>query len=87
VAEAAVVAAKHPKWDERPVLIVVPRGGKSVDAASVLALYEGRVPKWWLPDSVVVLDELPHTATGKLQKTALRLRFRDHFAGSEQTTS
>jgi len=87
VAEAAVVAARHPKWDERPVLIVVPRAGKSVDPTSVLALYEGKVPKWWLPDSVVVLDELPHTATGKLQKTALRLRFRDHYVGSDQTAS
>ena len=87
VAEAAVVAARHPKWDERPVLIVVPRTGKSVDPASVLALYEGKVPKWWLPDSVVVLDELPHTATGKLQKTALRLRFRDHYVGSGLTAS
>jgi len=87
VAEAAVVAARHPKWDERPVLIVVPRAGKSVDPASLLALYEDKVPKWWLPDSVVVLDELPHTATGKLQKTALRLRFRDHYTLSKQTVS
>jgi fatty-acyl-CoA synthase len=87
VAEAAVVAARHPKWDERPVLIVVPRTGKSVDTASVLALYDGKVPKWWLPDSIVVLDELPHTATGKLQKNALRLRFRDHYVGGEQTAS
>ncbi len=87
VAEAAVVAACHPKWDERPVLIVVPRTGRDVDPASVLALYEGKVPKWWLPDSVVVLDELPHTATGKLQKTALRLRFRDHYVGGGAAAS
>ncbi len=81
VAEAAVVAATHPKWDERPVLIVVPRAGAVIDPASVLAIYEGRVPKWWLPDAVVVQDALPHTATGKIQKLVLRARFRDHLAG------
>jgi 3-(methylthio)propionyl---CoA ligase len=79
VAEAAVIGARHPKWDERPVLIVVPRGGCHIDTTSLLAVYEGQVPKWWLPDSVVVLDELPHTATGKIQKAALRARFRDHY--------
>ena len=79
VAEAAVVAARHPKWDERPLLIVVPRAGSTLDPAAVLAVYEGKVPKWWLPDAVLVLDELPHTATGKLLKTALRARFRDHL--------
>ncbi len=84
VAEAAVVAARHPKWDERPVLIVVPRGAAAIEPASVLAVYEGKVPRWWLPDSVVVLPELPHTATGKIQKTALRARFRDHYAGVDR---
>jgi fatty-acyl-CoA synthase len=79
VAEAAVVAARHPKWDERPLLLVVPRPGHTVDPASVLGLYEGQVAKWWLPDAVVVLDELPHTATGKLLKTSLRDRFRDYY--------
>ncbi len=79
VAEAAVVAATHAKWDERPLLLVVPRQGHSIDAASVLAIYEGRVPKWWLPDAVVSVPELPHTATGKLQKTALRGKWRDYY--------
>jgi acyl-CoA synthetase (AMP-forming)/AMP-acid ligase II len=79
VAEAAVIAAIHPKWDERPLLLVVPAPGKTVDPASVLALYEGKVAKWWLPDEVVVVAELPHTATGKLLKTSLRTRFRDHY--------
>ena len=82
VAEAAVVAARHPKWDERPLLLVVPRPGHSVDPDSVLQIYQGRVPKWWLPDAVVVVTELPHTATGKLLKTALRHQYRDHFAQS-----
>ena len=79
VAEAAVVAATHAKWDERPVLIVVPRPGRVIDPASVLAMYQGKVANWWVPDAVVVLDELPHTATGKIQKTVLRDRFRGHL--------
>ena len=83
VAEAAVVAATHPKWDERPLLLVVPRPGHTVDPASVLRLYEGQVAKWWLPDAVVVVDELPHTATGKLLKTELRSRYREYY----QTTT
>jgi 3-(methylthio)propionyl---CoA ligase len=82
VAEAAVVAAHHPKWDERPVLIVVPRQGRTIDPEGVLDVYAGKVPKWWLPDAVVVVPELPHTATGKLQKTTLRARYRDHLLAS-----
>jgi acyl-CoA synthetase (AMP-forming)/AMP-acid ligase II len=79
VAEAAVVAALHPKWDERPLLLVVARPGHTIDPASVLQIYQGRVPKWWLPDEVLVVAELPHTATGKLLKTDLRTRYRDHY--------
>ena len=79
VAEAAVVAATHPKWDERPLLLVVPRPGHTVDPASVLRVYQGQVAKWWLPDAVVVVDQLPHTATGKLLKTDLRSRYRDYY--------
>ncbi len=79
VAEAAVIAATHKKWDERPLLLVVAAPGKTVDPASVLALYEGKVAKWWLPDEVLVVPELPHTATGKLLKTALRTQFKDHY--------
>ena len=83
VMEAAVIAARHAKWDERPLLLVVPRPGRTVDPASVLQVYEGKVAKWWLPDAVVVLDALPHTATGKLLKTALRSRYRDYLLGQE----
>ncbi len=79
VAEAAIVAARHPKWDERPLLIVVARPGRSIDKNDLLRLYEGKVPKWWLPDDVVVVAELPHSATGKLQKTALRERFQTYL--------
>ena len=77
VAEAAIVAARHPKWDERPLLIVVAKPGRTVDAAEVLGMYAGRVAKWWVPDEVVVVEELPHTATGKLNKLVLRQQFRD----------
>ena len=81
VAEAAVIASRHPKWDERPLLLVVPRPGHAVDPAAVLGVYEGQVAKWWLPDEVIVVPELPHTATGKVLKTALRDRYRDHYLG------
>ncbi len=77
VAEAAIVAARHPKWDERPLLIVVAKPGREIDGAAMLASYDGRVAKWWVPDQVVVVDELPHTATGKINKLALRQQFRD----------
>ncbi|HEY8289071.1 MAG TPA: long-chain-fatty-acid--CoA ligase, partial [Acetobacteraceae bacterium] len=79
VLEAAVIAARHPKWDERPLLLVVPRPNHTVDPAAVLRAYEGKVAKWWLPDAVLVVEELPHTATGKLLKTALRTHYRDHY--------
>ena len=79
VAEAAVIAARHPKWDERPLLLVLPRPGHTIDPASVLRIYEGKIAKWWLPDAVLVVSELPHTATGKLLKTALRARYKDHY--------
>jgi len=79
VLEAAVVAARHPKWDERPLLIVVAKPGRTIDPADVLKIYDGKVAKWWLPDEVIVVDELPHTATGKLQKNTLRDKYRDRF--------
>ncbi|HXT79182.1 MAG TPA: 3-(methylthio)propionyl-CoA ligase [Acetobacteraceae bacterium] len=82
VLEAAVIAARHPKWDERPLLLVVPRPNHTIDPDSVLRAYEGKVAKWWLPDTVLVVEELPHTATGKLLKTALRTRYRDHYLTS-----
>jgi 3-(methylthio)propionyl---CoA ligase len=83
VAEAGVVAARHPKWDERPLLVVVPKQGRSVTPEAVLSVYEGKIPKWWLPDAVVIAADLPHTATGKLQKTALRAMYQDYFMGQQ----
>ena len=78
VLEAAVIAAKHPKWDERPLLVVVRKPGQEIDRETLLRYYEGKVAKWWIPDDVVFLDELPHTATGKLNKLKLRDQLRDH---------
>ena len=78
-----MIAARHQRWIERPLLLVVPREGSAVDPQSVLALYEGKVARWWLPDAVLVVEELPHTATGKLQKTTLRARYQDHLLGKE----
>lgn len=83
VAEAAVVASRHPKWDERPLLIVVAKPGHTIDVAGVLKIYDGKIAKWWLPDAVIVVDELPHTATGKLQKNALRTKYQDHYMRTE----
>jgi fatty-acyl-CoA synthase len=79
--EAAVIGVPHPKWDERPLLIVVAKPGAEVTKADVLAHLAPRIAKWWTPDDVVFVDELPHTATGKLLKTELRERFRGHLAG------
>ena len=81
VAEAAVIAARHPTWAERPLLIVAAKPDRTIDAVALLRIYDGKVPTWWRPDAVLVLDELPHGATGKLQKSVLRERHADHFIG------
>ena len=82
VAEAAIIAAHHPKWDERPLLLVVPKAGRTIDTAALLRDYTGHVPKWWLPDAVLAVEELPHTATGKINKLALRTRYGQHYMGA-----
>jgi fatty-acyl-CoA synthase len=78
VAEAAVIGVAHPKWDERPLLIVVKKAGQDVTREQLLDFMRDKIAKWWLPDDVVFVDSLPHTATGKLLKTKLREDFRDH---------
>lgn len=78
VAEAAVIGVAHPKWQERPLLLVVRRPGASVESQDVLDHLGARIAKWWLPDQVLFVDALPHTATGKLLKTKLREQYRDH---------
>ncbi|GAA0763034.1 fatty-acid--CoA ligase [Ideonella azotifigens] len=78
VHEAAVIACKHPKWDERPLLVVVPKPGMSPTREDLLGFFEGRIAKWQIPDDVAIVAELPHTATGKLQKLKLREQFKQH---------
>jgi fatty-acyl-CoA synthase len=78
VAEAAVIGVRHPKWDERPLLVVVPRKEGAPSRDELLDFLRPKVAKWWLPDDVVFVDEIPHTATGKIQKTTLRETFRDY---------
>jgi len=78
VAEAAVIGIRHPKWDERPLLVVVMKTGESMGKDEILGYMQGKIAKWWMPDDVVFVDEIPHTATGKIQKTTLRERFKDY---------
>ena len=78
VAEAAVIGIVHPKWDERPLLVIVKKAGASVSKEDLLKFFEGKIAKWWMPDDVAFVDQLPHTATGKLLKTKLREDFKDY---------
>jgi len=78
VVEAAVIGVFHPKWNERPLLLVVKKPGASLTRDEMLKFYEGKIAKWSTPDDVVFVDELPHTATGKLSKKALRETYKSH---------
>ncbi|MEA3039678.1 MAG: hypothetical protein QOE79_2191 [Sphingomonadales bacterium] len=82
VAEAAAVGVKHPKWDERPILLVVRKEGADVTPQAIVEHLAGHVAKWWLPDEILFVESLPHTATGKLLKTALREQYRDYQLSS-----
>ncbi|MCU5780748.1 AMP-dependent synthetase and ligase [Alcanivorax balearicus MACL04] len=87
VAEAAVIAIPHEKWQERPLMVVVKRAGAQVDEDEIMAHLAERVVKWWLPDDIVFVDELPHTATGKLLKTKLREQFAGYRPRREAVRS
>jgi len=78
IAEAAVIGVHHPKWDERPIVVAVKRAGQEVSREELLRFYEGKIAKWWMPDDVVFVSELPHTATGKLSKLTLRQQLKDY---------
>jgi fatty-acyl-CoA synthase len=78
IAEAAVIGIKHPKWDERPIVVAVKKPGKDLSKEELLRFYEGKIAKWWMPDDVVFVNELPHTATGKLSKLTLRQQLKDY---------
>jgi len=78
VAMAACIAARHPKWDERPLLVVMKKPGMDVTREELIAFYDGKIAKWWTPDDVVFVDSIPLGATGKMQKIKLREQFKDH---------
>lgn len=78
IAEAAAIGIPHPKWDERPILVCVAKPGMDVTADEVVAHLTDKVARWWLPDAIEFVDEIPHTGTGKISKKDLRERFRDY---------
>ena len=78
VAEAAVIGVSHPKWDERPLLVIALKKGETVTKEELLEFMHGKIAKWWMPDDVVFVEDIPHTATGKIQKITLRQRFKDY---------
>ncbi len=78
VSQAACIGVAHPKWDERPLLLVVRRPEQELSAAGLLSFFEGKIAKWWMPDDVVFVESLPTGATGKIQKNKLREQFKDY---------
>jgi fatty-acyl-CoA synthase len=83
VAEAAVIGVAHPRWDERPLLVIVKKPGAEPTKQDLLSFMEGKIAKWWMPDDVAFVDEIPHTATGKIQKTTLREQFKGYRLPTE----
>jgi acyl-CoA synthetase (AMP-forming)/AMP-acid ligase II len=82
VAEAAVIGVPHPKWDERPLLIIVPKPDRQPTKEAILAFMEGKIAKWWMPDEVMFMKEIPHTATGKISKKTLREELKEFRFGN-----
>jgi acyl-CoA synthetase (AMP-forming)/AMP-acid ligase II len=78
IAEAAVIGVAHPKWTERPLLVVTKAEGEDISKEDLLAYFDGKVATWWIPNDVVFVDELPHTATGKVKKIELRKQFAEY---------
>jgi acyl-CoA synthetase (AMP-forming)/AMP-acid ligase II len=78
VLQAACIGIYHPKWDERPLLLVVKRPGMEVTREALMAFFEGKVAKFWMPDDVSFIDALPMGATGKIQKNKLREQFKEY---------
>ena len=78
VAEAAVIGVAHPKWTERPLLVIVAAEGQDIGKQELLDFFKGKVADWWIPNDVAFVDELPHTATGKIKKIELRRQFADY---------
>jgi 3-(methylthio)propionyl---CoA ligase len=78
VAQAACIGIAHPKWDERPLLLVIKRPDHDVTREALLQFFEGKIAKFWMPDDVVFVDALPVGATGKIQKNKLREQFKEY---------
>ena len=87
VQESAVIGIEHPKWDERPLLVIVKNEGAEVTKEEILEYLEGKIAKWWMPDDVAFVDEIPHTATGKIQKLTLRQQFADYKLPTADTAA
>jgi fatty-acyl-CoA synthase len=89
VLEACVIGVKHKKWDERPLLFIVAQNGALnsglVDKESVFKFLADKVAKWWMPDDIIFIDQLPHTATGKLQKRTLRDQYWNYLVDAEKS--
>ena len=79
VHEAAVIGAKHPKWDERPIVIAVRKKDRPVSKEDILSFLDGKIARWWTPDDIIFVESLPHTSTGKLHKTVLRSAYENHL--------
>ena len=73
-----MIGIAHPKWDERPLLVIVLKKDQTATKEEILGFMQGKIAKWWMPDDVVFVNEIPHTATGKIQKMALRDQFKDY---------
>ena len=81
IKEACVIGVPHAKWDERPILLIVSKEKRTINVDNILSFLEDKVPKWWLPDDIILVDSLPHTATGKLLKSELREKYKDYLKG------
>ena len=84
LSECCVIGARHPKWDERPILLAIKTPGASVSEQDVLNYLDDKIVKWWMPDAVIFVEELPHTATGKLHKLPLRQQYENYLLENQQ---
>jgi acyl-CoA synthetase (AMP-forming)/AMP-acid ligase II len=83
VAQAAVIGVAHPKWDERPLLLITPKPGTTPNMSDILAFFKGKVANWWTPDEVIVMESFPIGGTGKIQKGELREKFKGYKLPTE----
>ena len=73
-----MIGLDHSKWSERPLLIIIQKEGRNASKEDILGFLDGKIAKWWMPDDVAFVDEIPHTATGKIKKIALREQFAEY---------